>query len=319
MNYNICPLYSLKSKKTLMKLLGINNKHFFKQEYIINHIFPRVDGRLIEAPCDELKRIQTRIKNYLNMLEFPKEVFSGVKQRSYINNAELHVGQKLRRLYKIDLTAFFPSISRDTVYRFFKNDMNCSPDVSTILTNLTTVDLSKSSSKNMGDVHEFLRKKGVSCYNHLISGSPCSQILSYLVNQPMFHEIERLAIANNITMSIYVDDVTFSSESRISQTFKKQIYEITKKYVYKISEKKVKFYTKKYPKLITGVVISKSGNLTIRNAMRYNIITEFKKLQQNPSDDHCRKRLRGLLIAAKQVDSNAFPTIYKYAFEKFSE
>ena len=319
MNYNICPLYSLKSKKTLIKLLGINNKQFFKQEYIVSHIFPRVDGRLIEAPCDELKRIQTSIKNYLNMLDYPKEVFSGVKKRSYIDNAKLHVGPKLRRIYKIDLTAFFPSISRDTVYRFFKHDMNCSPDVSTILTNFTTVDLSKSSSKNMEDVHAFLNRKGVSCYNHLISGSPCSQILSYLVNQRMFHEIERLAIANNITISIYVDDITFSSENRISQTFKKQIHEITQKYGYQISEKKVKFYTKKYPKLITGVVISKNGNLTIRNAMRHNIITEFNKLQKDPYNDACRKRLRGLLIAARQVDSNAFPTIYQYAFKTQSK
>ena len=69
MNFNQCPLYSLKSKKTLMVLLEIKNKNFLKQNYIVKQVFPRIDnlpkGRLIEAPSRELKRIQTKIKSFL--------------------------------------------------------------------------------------------------------------------------------------------------------------------------------------------------------------------------------------------------------------
>ena len=88
------------------------------------------------------------------------------------------------------------------------------------------------------------------------------------------------------------------------------------KYGYKISEKKMKYYTKAYPKLITGVIIGKDGNPTLRNSMRLNILHEFKQLQFNPEDEQCRKRLRGLLTAARQINKNAFPTIYKFAFSK---
>ena len=320
MNFNQCPLYSLKSKKTLMVLLEIKNKNFLKQDYIVKQVFPRIDnlpkGRLIEAPSRELKRIQTKIKNFLNCLEFPQIVFSGVKKRSYVDNAKMHLGTGTRRLYKIDLTAFFPTISRNTVYDFFTKDLNCSPDVASILTNLTTIDLKKCTGTDLQPIYEFLDKKGVACYNHLISGSPCSQVLSYLVNRPMFNELEDYAKSNNATMTIYVDDVTFSSESRLSSVFKEKVISITEKYGYKISEKKVKYYTKSYPKLITGVIIGKDGKPTLRNSIRHNILLEFKQLQLNPEDEQCRKRLRGLLTAARQIDQNAFPRIYKFAFSK---
>ena len=320
MNFNQCPLYSLKSKKTLMVLLEIKNKNFLKQDYIVKQVFPRIDnlpkGRLIEAPSRELKRIQAKIKNFLNCLDFPQIVFSGVKKRSYVDNARMHVGTGTRRLYKIDLNAFFPTISRNTVYDFFIKEMNCSPDVASILTNLTTIDLKQCTETDLQPIYEFLDNKGVACYNHLISGSPCSQVLSYLVNRPMFNELEDYAKANNATMTIYVDDVTFSSENRISNVFKEKVISITQKYGSKISEKKVKYYTKSYPKLITGVIIGKDGKPTLRNSMRLNILHEFKQLHLNPEDEQRRKRLRGLLTAARQINKNAFPTIYKFAFSK---
>lgn len=105
----------------------------------------------------------------------------------------MHLGDCARNLYKIDLTAFFPSIRRETVYRFFFEELCCSPDVAAILTNLTTVDLTKLDQRNLADVYDFLANKGVNCYNHLISGAPTSQILSYLVNHKMFDELQLLS------------------------------------------------------------------------------------------------------------------------------
>ena len=101
-------------------------------------ISPYVDRakkpRLIEPPRAELKAVQKRIKTLLGKIEVPDNVFSGIKGRSYSDNARLHLGENTRNLYKIDLTAFFPSISRETVYYFFFEDLCCSPDVAEILT-----------------------------------------------------------------------------------------------------------------------------------------------------------------------------------------
>lgn len=319
MQYSDCPLYGLQSKKMLKRLLHIEDSKFTKQDYIASLISPYIDKsgkpRLIESPRQELKTIQTRLKVLLGKIVVPDNVFSGIKGRSYADNAKMHIGSGRRNLFKIDLTAFFPSIDRDTVYRFFSEDLKCSSDVAQILTNLTTVDLEKTHIANRDDVYQFLSSKKVSCRNHLISGAPTSQIMSYLVNHHMFDEMQAIANRNNISMTIYVDDVTFSSEYWISHDFIKQIYAIIRKYRYLVSRSKVKMYTKLYPKLVTGVVIDADGKAIIKNAMQLKIINEYHHLLQNPNDFKCRQRLRGLLTAARQVNKHAFPTIYKCAFE----
>ena len=319
MIYTDCPLYGLKSKKLLKRLLRINNNQMIRQTHIASLVSPYIDKsgkpRLIEPPHEELKIIQKQIKNCLGQIIVPDNVFSGVKGKSYADNARFHIGNNRRNLYKIDLTAFFPSIARDTVYHFFAEDLLCSPDVAQLLTDLTTIDLGKSSAKNIDEIYEFLKRKNVSSYNHLISGAPTSQMLSYLVNHRMFDEMQKLADDNGITMTVYVDDVTFSSENRISKNFRDKIIAIIQKYNYQISRKKVKRYTKLYPKLVTGVIIDTTGNPVLKNSMRQKIILAYNDLKTNPENADLRMRLRGLLIAARQVNKDAFPTIYKFAFQ----
>lgn len=316
MNYNNCPLYKLQSKKQLKRLLSINNNKLLKQDYISSMIAPYIDTdgkpRLIEPPSEELKRIQRKLKSLLGKIEVPDNVFSGVKGRSYANNAFMHIGDKRRNLFKIDLTAFFPSIKRDVVFEFFNKDLECSPDIAEILTNYTTVDINRANVRNIEKIMAFLNNKGVNCTNHLISGAPTSQLLSYLVNHNMFDEMQKLSNKNGVTMTIYVDDVTFSSEHKIPNSFKSRVLKIVKKYGYKISKSKVKYYTKLYPKLVTGVAIDKNGHAVIKNNIQERIIKEFIHLKDNPKDDHSIKRLQGLLTAARQVDDHAFPSIHRY-------
>lgn len=121
---------------------------------------------------------------------------------------------------------------------------------------------------------------------------------------------------NGMVMTIYVDDVTFSSKNVISNRIKTKIKLIVKKYGYQLSAGKEVSYSKLYPKVITGAVINKNGKVSVRNSMRKNIKDEFEKLKQNPEDTESRRRLRGLVVAAQQVDSSIFPTIKKYVFDK---
>ena len=318
MKYSDCPLYGLQSKKMLKRLLHIEDSKFTKQDYIASLVSPYIDKtgkpRLIEPPHKDLKTIQKRLKQLLGAIVVPDNIFSGIKGRSYADNAKMHAGGHSRNLFKIDLTAFFPSISRETVYSFFYNDMNCTSDVAEILTNLTTIDLGKAKMHNRDDVLLFLESKNISCHNHLISGAPTSQIMSYLVNHRMFDEMQALADNNHAVMTVYVDDVTFSSNCRLSHKFKEQVLSIVRKYGYQISRPKVKCYTKLYPKLVTGVVIDSSGSPIIKNVMREKIINEHKHLREFPDDKSSRQRLCGLLTAARQVEPYAFPTIYKFAF-----
>lgn len=226
----------------LKYVLHIKNGNLLKQDYVVSMISPYIDRskkpRLIEPPQTELKTVQKRIKTLLGKIEVPDNVFSGIKGKSYSDNARQHLGEGTRNLYKIDLTAFFPSISRETVYRFFFEDLCCSPDVTEVLTNLTTIDLKKLDQKCLSEVYDFLAAKGVKCCNHLISGAPTSQILSYLVNHKMFDELQALSDDNDVIMTVYVDDVVFSSEHKISSEFRKTVLSLIRKYNYQVSRKK---------------------------------------------------------------------------------
>jgi len=319
--YINCPLYKLNSKKKLKHVLGIMDSRYLKQDFISASVSPYIEinaegkQRLIEPPSRKLKGIQTRIKNMLGQIDdVPDYVFSGIRKRSYVGNARAHEGKL--HLFKIDLTAFFPSIKRDSVYRFFKEELCCSPDIAKILTNFTTIDLQKAKIKDEASVFSFLATKRTNTFNHLISGAPTSSILSYLTNRKMFEELNAFAARNNAVMTIYVDDIAFSGKCSLSRQFRGSVIQIIRKYGYQISQSKVKGYSKNYAKLVTGVIIDASGKLAIKNSLRLKIVTEHKKLRDNPNDTPCRQRLRGLVTAARQVDGTSYPTMHKYAFSR---
>lgn len=306
-------LYKLSSKKYLLILLKITDKNYLKQSYIVKQISPFIEKnpkpRLIEAPSESLKKIQKIIKNELSNIEVPSNVFSGIKGKSYVDNAAIHASNKF--LFKIDLTAFFPCITRDTVYKFFITDLKTSPDIANILTSLVTVDLSLCDIQDQESVERFLLMKGIKTTNHLISGAPTSQILSYLVNHNMFDELQTFCNKNNITMSIYVDDITFSAQNIVSHKHKEIIYNIISKYLYRLSRSKVKYYTNNYPKSVTGTVILPNGKLIIPNSLSHKVINELRNYKDNPQDEHSRKRLQGLIVAAQQTEPTIFDNIYQ--------
>ena len=176
--------------------------------------------------------------------------------------------------------------------------------------------MAKTNSKDTNKINNYISEKNIKYLNHLISGAPTSQILSYLVNHKMFDEIQTLSYQHNIIMTIYVDDITFSSEHKISSDFKYKVTKIINKYGYQLSANKVKSYTKTYPKLVTGVIIDSNGKPTIKNSLRKNIITEYKNLSNDPNNEKSRLRLKGLITAARQVDKNAFNGLRQFAFKK---
>jgi len=312
--YTDSQLYGLKSKKMLRHFLQVQTNQLFNQTFILDKIIPYIDtdgkSRLIEVPDKELRAIQKKIKNMLGKLVLPDYVFSGVKGKSYVDNATHHSGTKFT--YKVDVTAFFPSISREKVYLFFREKLKASPDVAESLTNLTTVDLHMK--ENIQEIHDFLRKKNIKTWNHLISGAPTSPILSYLANSDMFDALYSLSKENKIVMTVYIDDIVFSSSYRISYKIRTKILNIIKQYGLQVNKKKLKLYTRKYPKKITGVIIDKNGNSEVPNSLRKKIITELHTLKNDPNNLSSRQRLQGLVTSARQIKKETFQNICSYAY-----
>lgn len=319
MDYSSCGLYGVQSKKRLALYLGITDKRYFKQTFVNGHVHPYLEEkcgkkRLIEPPDDELKRIQKRIKNFLSQIQVPEYVFSGVKTKSYVDNAKLHAGKLY--VYKLDLTAFFPSTPRERAYSFFRDRLKTSPDVAECLTNFVTVDLDMADCGDIESINSFLREKNICERKHLISGSPASQLLSYLLNVEMFDLLAAIAQNQAMTMSIYVDDIVFSSEHKISKSVQNRLLKVIRLFGFLESKKKIKSYSNCYPKLVTGVTISKNGVCVVRNSMSNRIMAELCYLKEHPEDRTSKLRLQGLVSAAQQVDSNAFPSVRYYAYGK---
>lgn len=297
-----CPLYGLQSKKQLAEILHITDKKLLKgktQDEINIYIATEPKERLIEAPSWPIKKAQEIIKNYLMKCDIPYYVFSGVKGKSYYDNAAIH--KECKFMYKTDISAFFPNISRELVYNFFRFDLGTSSDVAKILTDICTVDIS-SALETDESVRSFVKKKKIRMTNHLCTGSPASPVLSYLVNRKMFDEMYQIAQNNNLFFSIYMDDVFFSSKKWIALSIREQILKTLTKNGYNIASRKVVYYSDRDNKKVTGVIVSPNNQPKIPNKLKRKIVKGFAKGKLTIKEES----LKGMLLAAKTIEKNSF-------------
>ena len=156
---NQSPLYKLRSRKKLASILRTQLNELEKlakqdDNYRIFNIHKdKGKPREINEPKPQLRRIQHRLFSLLRRISVPDYLHSGSKGKSYISNAEAHVGHTA--LIKLDITKFFPSTKYWHTVDFFKNTMKCSPDVAGLLTNLLT------------------------CNGHIPTGSSISQFIGW--------------------------------------------------------------------------------------------------------------------------------------------
>ncbi len=183
---------------------------------------------------------------------------SAVKQRSYHTNAQVHIGE--RYVFAIDLKDFYPSVTKYKLYLFFKSKFHLSSDIAMFYSVLSTCKADDTSYR-------------------LGQGLSQSSTLAYLVNYSLFNFLYYLAKENNIDMSIYVDDVVFSSQKEIPQFFIDRLFGIIKGNDMLIKRQKVHSYKKESVKKITGVYVN--GNRTrVANEKHLEIHTQYKYLKK---------------------------------------
>lgn len=142
----------------------------------------------------------------------PEYAYGGIKNRDNIVNAKQHQGKKYK--FTTDLKDFFPSISNKSVYAMFINN-KFSPDVSSILTKLTTY-------------------KG-----SIPQGAPTSTTLANLVFCQTGKNLYEFSKKNELTFTSFVDDLSFSSKKDFKDKVPYILEIITKDY--KISHQKTHY------------------------------------------------------------------------------
>lgn len=196
---------------------------------------------------------------------------SSVKQRSYTTNAQAHIGDKY--VFAIDLKDFYPSVTKVKIFNFFKKHFKLPSDIAMIYAVLSTY---------KSDNGEYCLGQGLSQ----------SSTLAFLVNYRLFNYLYLEAQKLGIEMTIYVDDVIFSSSSPIPQKFINRLFGIIKENKMSIKRRKVYYYGKKQTKKITGIYIKKNKTSVAYEKhkeirIQYNYLKEKIKEIKTFSDYLC--------------------------------
>ena len=229
--------------------------------------------------------IHKRLKKLFDNLIKEDYLKSGIKKQSYISNAKIHL--KNNYFFLIDITNFFPSITKKYIKKELILTYKQSNDVAEFISNALTAPQKKANNQRA-----------------LVTGSPISQFFSYVINKKMFDELEILAKNYGVKFSLYVDDISFSSNKIISHNFLQKVFYIIKSNGYEISKNKPdkkKFYRGKIGinSIITGIVMSKDG-IFIPKSREERIENQIEELKNIDSSSDDFKKLYDKTISSIQ-------------------
>lgn len=299
-------LYRLKSINQIAKLLGFSlnelkeltqekgafyrcskmtKRNVFPPEKEGGALFYKLYNKDVYYPTEQLKNIHQRLALLLSRIEKPDYLFSGVKGKSYLKNAEYHLNSNM--LLRIDIHSFYHFISERHIFKFFRNDLMCSERVAHFLADLC------------------------SYHDGLAIGSPLSIQLAFFVNQDLFNLINELSKDKGLRMSVYVDDICFSG-NKITSYFQYQVIGLLHRFGYQQNRKKCHLYKgKNQIKFITGMII-KGNQLDIPNEKYWQLhqkLEQWKTLINSNNVDsfalsHLYHSLMGLLSHFAQIKSD---------------
>ncbi|EMZ1583296.1 RNA-directed DNA polymerase [Salmonella enterica] len=238
-NYSNRPLANLES---LFKMLETNEerltyllknkKNFFKTVPVIRKGKKRTTYKVV----GELLKIHELIKQRVfSKISLPEYITGGRKGVSYIDDCISHRNKSI--IIQEDMKDFFPSIKEELIAKAFQYYMNFSPEVSSLIANLSTLEGS------------------------LVQGTKLSTDIANLI----FLEEEALIseevrkLGGNYTR--YVDDITISFESGVNNVgiskIKTMILSMALKSGIRLNRKKSKVLRNGQSKIVHGVKVIK--------------------------------------------------------------
>ena len=191
---------------------------------------PKKSGgfRVINEPRAVLKLVQKKINRLLQELKLPPNFFGSVKHKSPIQNAKEHVNQNFVACF--DIRDYFPSIHYERIRAVFVR-LGCSPEVSALLTNLTSYE------------------------HHLPQGAPTSSTIANLVFAEKEKRFSALAKQHGLKVTFYQDDITFSGKrdiSKLKNLIRKMIFQVG----FETQEKKVKITHRTQKQEVMGLEVN---------------------------------------------------------------
>lgn len=262
--------------KTLSE--DFNYKEWFKKE-------KGKKDRLIEEPLPELSAVLSKLHCVLRKVETPEYLFSGKRFTSAHHNAEYHKEKKY--MITVDIEKFYQSTKREYVYTMFRDTFEQYNDIASLLANVVTYQ------------------------GHIPTGTATSQLIAFWAYKKTFDRIYKLCRQKNITMSVWVDDITFSSSQPIPERWVKDIKAIMSEVHLSLKANKIKKYSANDYKVVTGTAISPSGGLKVKNQKRAEILALIEGRRVEDLDLKETRSLFGKLNAQRQNEGGFFQNVYE--------
>lgn len=275
--------YSLRIKKNFLleisKALDSNESTFYRnwdEPKLDDHKQPKFeDGipltRPINAPIKKLKELQSKLlKSVLYNINLPEYFFGGLKNKDAVLNARVHQGNKY--FFLTDLKNFYPSVSSKSVENALRKE-GFYPDVARILTRICT-------------------KEGA-----IPQGCPTSSFLASLVVYHSCNDLFEKYQLEGLKVSIYVDDITFSSPIDFKKKTKGILDELRARGL-KINFAKT-HYCSKNPR-VTGIQVKNNAICPLPPTFK---LAKDKTITENSRNGHIQRILYVKRIASikKQI------------------
>ena len=187
------PLSKCPDVESLAHILGTNYKDLSRIIYrrhgrYRDFAIPKKNGgeRVISSPTKELKAIQIKLKDMLEVYYQPRSIAHGfISDKSIVSNATPHSGKKY--VLNIDLKDFFPSINFGRLRTLLlSKPFIFKPQVASVVAQICCNN------------------------NQLPAGAPTSPLISNMIAFRLDGQLKELAAVNRCSVTRYADDISFS-------------------------------------------------------------------------------------------------------------
>jgi RNA-directed DNA polymerase len=281
------PLFQMRSIHSLSHLLRLKVPELrsqcagprYTQPHIVTKPGRSSKPRNITAPLGKTLSLHYRLLELFDRVERPAFLHSATRGRSHVTNACAHA--RATPVLAADIRRFYESTTRLHLVSFFQHELKMAADLARMLATLCTAQ------------------------GHLPLGSPLSPLLSYFVHCRMFEALNRLCELEGITLTVYVDDLTFSGE-RATPAWLQGVRQIIHRAGLRLKPGSTRVYTRRATKTITGVAV-RGRRIHLPPARYTDAWREIQTLASAVPAERSRaaNRIHGLIGEAQSIDSMA--------------
>lgn len=278
--------------------LPINRLAFFAQtasnRYYVFSIPKRTGGeRQIAHPARPLKAVQRWISSkYLSQLPVHKSATAYRRGSSIRKNAETHASSKFT--LRVDFRDFFPNFTILHVYQFLKDQQEA-----------LGID-----DRDLRFVSQIVCRHG-----GLTIGSPTSPVLTNAIMFSFDEAVFKYCKSNGLKYTRYADDIFISSSepNKLGEAYQivRRVADNFKFANLKINGRKTAFLSRRYKRLVTGLVITPQGKISIGRDRKRKIKALIHQLLKGELSGEKVSYLKGLLSFVSDVEPDFVQALRK--------